>query len=588
MSQARVTSKSIAVLPFVNMSLDQENEYFSDGITEEIINALTTIDGLKVISRTSAFAYKGKNEDVRKIGQVLGVASILEGSVRKSGSKVRITAQLIDVQDGIHFWSNTFDRELTDVFGLQDEISLLIADQVRQNYGHLDIDNSLTENHTRNVLAFDLYHKGRYHQLKWDTTNFKKAIQFYEEAIIADPKYPLPYCGVALCYSYLFYWGAIGKEEASYHIQTSLQKVRDLDNQIPEYHHGLATYAIMHNWDYQVAHSEFKKVLELNPSYTDTLEGLAGLYILSDEFDIGLELIERALDLNPLSSNHHFMKGNILYFSGDYPNAMLSFEKTLDLDPGMQLAVERKLQCLILMGKLDESSETLGVRDFSRFQALDRGYHGNAISTLSEDVEDSLQTWKLYFSVYQKDDESALSYLEDGLQRRVGIYSCFMHDPFLKPIRNHPRYQQLLGSYGHQQFDASPLKSTQKAEAAKLSASDIKTFSFRLDQLLSDQKVYCDPYLTLNTLSEKMDLHANKLSWLINFERKKNFNELINSYRVEHFKKMALDPAYAHLTLLGLAYESGFNSKTVFNNYFKKSAGVTPKEWVKQNQQGKA
>ena len=147
------SNKSIAVLPFVNMSSDPENEYFSDGITEEIINALTTIKGLKVISRTSSFAFKDKNVDVRTIGSQLGVNTLLEGSIRKAKNRVRITTQLVSTKDGTHFWSKNFDRELVDIFALQDEISLLIADQIRENFGHFNIEDHLIEAPTQNINA---------------------------------------------------------------------------------------------------------------------------------------------------------------------------------------------------------------------------------------------------------------------------------------------------------------------------------------------------------------------------------------------------------------------------------------------------
>jgi TolB-like protein len=139
--QNKKIGKSIAILPFANFSADPDNEYFSDGITEDIINALTKVDGLKVIARTSSFSYKGKIEDVRTIGKTLGVGSVMEGSVRKANNKVRITAQLINTSDGTHYWSRNFDREMEDIFALQDEISLLIANQIRENFGHFDIQD---------------------------------------------------------------------------------------------------------------------------------------------------------------------------------------------------------------------------------------------------------------------------------------------------------------------------------------------------------------------------------------------------------------------------------------------------------------
>ncbi|MGB0391582.1 MAG: adenylate cyclase, partial [Salibacteraceae bacterium] len=185
-------NKSIAVLPFINLSTDADNEYFSDGITEEIINALTTIKGLKVIARTSSFVFKNKNVDVREIGNQLGVKTVLEGSVRKANKKVRITAQLIDVEDGSHIWSKNFDRELQDIFELQDEISLLIADQLRENFGHFELEEHLVEAPTNNIEAYNFYLKGRHHHLKWNANDLLLGVEFYKESIQLDPDFALP------------------------------------------------------------------------------------------------------------------------------------------------------------------------------------------------------------------------------------------------------------------------------------------------------------------------------------------------------------------------------------------------------------
>ena len=199
--------KSIAVLPFANMSTDPENEYFSDGITEEIINALTTIKGLKVIARTSSFAFKNKNIDVRTIGDQLGVSTVLEGSVRKAKNRVRITVQLVSTIDGTHFWSKNFDRELEDIFALQDEISLLIADQIRENFGHLNIKEHLIEAPTNNMEAYNLYLKGRYQHLKWDGKGIVNAVKLYEQCVKIDPSFDLPYFGLAFSYAMYGSWG---------------------------------------------------------------------------------------------------------------------------------------------------------------------------------------------------------------------------------------------------------------------------------------------------------------------------------------------------------------------------------------------
>jgi TolB-like protein len=200
---------SIAVLPFINMSAEPDNEYFSDGITEEIINALTKVQELKVIARTSSFSYKGKNIDVREIARQISVSSILEGSVRRIKNRVRITAQLINALDGTHFWSKNFDREMEDIFVLQDEISLNIADQIRENFGHLNIQEHLIKEPTQNMEAYNLYLKGRYQHLMWDGQGIENAIELYEQCVKIDPSFALPYFGLAYCYAMSGSWEII-------------------------------------------------------------------------------------------------------------------------------------------------------------------------------------------------------------------------------------------------------------------------------------------------------------------------------------------------------------------------------------------
>jgi TolB-like protein len=198
---------SVAVLPFVNMSADTENEYFSDGITEEILNALSKVNGLLVTSRTSSFAFKGKNEDIRQIGHQLGVNTILEGSVRKMGNRVRITAQLINTADGYHKWSETYDRNLEDIFAVQDEISRTIAQQLSQKLSYSDIKVPLVKPKTYNLDAYNLFLKGRYYWNKWTPEGFKKAIECNEEALTVDPDFVYAYIGLSSTYLVL---GSLG------------------------------------------------------------------------------------------------------------------------------------------------------------------------------------------------------------------------------------------------------------------------------------------------------------------------------------------------------------------------------------------
>ncbi len=579
--------KSIAVLPFVNMSADPDNEYFSDGISEEIINALTKVRGLKVIARTSSFAFKGKNEDIRSIGQQLGVTSVLEGSVRKSNNKVRVTAQLINTKDGTHFWSRNFDRNVDDIFVMQDEISLLIADQIRENFGHFDIQDQLFESHTNNVEAYQSFLKGRFYQLKWNIDSFKQAIEFYKRSITLDSTYPLPFCGMVQCYTSLFLWNAITKDEAIALTDDCLKKLAQISPKLPEYHLAHASCAIILDWDFKLAHSELKTTLSLNPRNTDALESLAGLYILIGAFEEGIREIDKALQIDPLSANHTFMKGNIYYFAGEYQKAIYWMDHALDINPKMLLATQVKLASLLLLNRQQEFKALAKLNQqfpFSKyFQHLGMLMQGQRdIPPLDGDFTNEFQPWALYFAIYSGKTDKAFRLLRNGLDQQIGQYITFRFDPLVKPLREKEPFQTLSADYKNFFFDLKKeLDQSATSVAPKLDAEEQETYRKALYQLMENDQPYLDPALSLKSLADQLDIHANKLSWLINVCEAQNFNEFVNHYRIETFKKVALDPANAHLTLLGLAYESGFNSKTVFNTFFKKTEGVTPSKWVK-------
>ncbi|HKL32265.1 MAG TPA: hypothetical protein VJ919_07020, partial [Tangfeifania sp.] len=308
------TDKSIAVLPFVNMSTDADNEYFSDGITEEIINALTKVQGLKVIARTSSFSFKGKNEDIRKIANLLGVSSVLEGSVRKFQNRVRITAQLINAEDGTHFWSNNFDRQMEDIFALQDEISLLIANQIRENFGHFDIQEQLVSQPTKNIQAYELYLKGRFYQLKWDADSIREATRYYEASVAHDPKFARAYYGLVQSYGLLAAWGYMPAEEGFGKAVQNFMIAADIDKSLPEYGMSFVGRTFWMDWDFQATYRQLLETLEQHPKYTDGLEAMAELFIAHGDWPQAEKYIKRAMDVDPLSANHYYTLAHINYY----------------------------------------------------------------------------------------------------------------------------------------------------------------------------------------------------------------------------------------------------------------------------------
>jgi len=591
------SNKSIAVLPFVNMSADPDNEYFSDGITEEIINALTTVKGLKVIARTSSFAFKNRNIDVRTIGDQLGVSTVLEGSVRKSKNRVRVTAQLISTNDGTHFWSRNFDRDLENIFALQDEISLHIADQIRENFGHLNIQEHLIEAPTQNMEAYDLYLKGRYQHLMWDGEGIRNAVILYEQSVTIDPSFALPYFGLGYCYAMYGSWG--NNKDLLQMSEENLSKGFKLDKQSYIGHFGKATLLFWGQWDFINGHKTFQQALEINPSYTEAEEGLCELYTAVGYFEKALWHADNILKINPLSPNHYFTKANIHYLQEDYTKALECIETSLSINPDFTHPIALKQLCLILTKDYEKLNDFLDKTPLAERPEECRVLYklvnpedkidadiSRVSSMIKEDSGGALFPWQLFLLVHLDKHEMALDFLEENIKMRTGQIINFMNIPLLKPLHRHKRFQDLVqAAFREELLPPNPEKQIRIAPSkALMSVTEIDKVLEILGKGMKEEKWFQNPSLTLRSLAENLTISSNQLSWLLNERIGQNFNDYINRFRLENFKENALNPANSHLTLLGLAYESGFNSKTVFYAFFKKTEGMTPKVWLKSNQ----
>ena len=280
------TQKSIVVLPFENNSPDPDHAYFVDGVTEDLINALSKIPGLKVTARTSAFAYKGQSKDIREIGKELGVSTALEGSIRRFDNQVKVNTQLVRTDDGFQIWSESLKLELEDIFELEDKISLEIADQIRENFGHLAIDDRLVANQTDHIEAYSAFLKGRYHQLKWNFDEFNKAISAYKRSISLDPGFYKPYFGLVQCYGYLATWGAMDRMEALEQANGYFVEGFKVNNNNFEAHFALANKAIWVDWKPNEALLHMDQALVMRPNDPEALESAAECHLALGNFDL--------------------------------------------------------------------------------------------------------------------------------------------------------------------------------------------------------------------------------------------------------------------------------------------------------------
>jgi serine/threonine protein kinase/Tfp pilus assembly protein PilF len=321
---------SIAVLPFTNLSADKEQEYFCDGMAEEIINALTQVEGLRVVARTSAFAFKDKHEDIREIGRKLNVEALLEGSVRKSGKHLRITAQLINVSDGYHLWSERFDRNMEDVFSIQDEISLAIVGELKGRL--LGIEKSaVAGRHTKDVEAYDSYMQGRYFWNKRTEAGFQKGLECFQKAIEKDPAYALAYAGIADCYNLLGWYGVLPSKEAFTKAKAAAEMALEIDADLPEALTSLAFAVMSYDWDWEEAERNYKRALELNPRYATAHHWYAEYLVSMGRMDEAMMEAKRALEFDPLSLILIALRVMVLYLSLQYDEAVKQGKRILEM-----------------------------------------------------------------------------------------------------------------------------------------------------------------------------------------------------------------------------------------------------------------
>jgi serine/threonine protein kinase/Tfp pilus assembly protein PilF len=452
---------SIAVLPFVNLSADPEQEYFCDGMAEEIINTLSQIEDLRVVARTSAFSFRGKEIDVREIGRKLNVQTLLEGSVRKALNRVRITAQLISVEDGYHLWSERFDRDLADVFAIQDEISLAIVDKLKVKLLG-DEKEKLLKRYTQNLEAYELYLKGRYHWNRRTPEALKKAMVHFEQVITKDPEYALAYAGLADCYSMLVQVWVLPPKEAFPKAKALASKALEIDETLAEAHTSLALALSWFDWDWTEAEREFKRAIELNPNYATAHQWFA-LVLLGclGRISEAIEEINKALELDPLSLIINTAAGNLYFYAGCYDKAVVQAEKILDMDPTFGFAHQILAEVNERRGKYDEAAEELlksasfigflsqqEVADLRETYASSgrTGYLRRWLEILLFKAEQGQVLYYDIASLYARLDETekTIEYLEKAYEEHdVSLSSLLMDDYFAK-LRSNPRFIQLV------------------------------------------------------------------------------------------------------------------------------------------------
>ncbi|PYT32722.1 MAG: hypothetical protein DMG57_00850 [Acidobacteria bacterium] len=453
---------SVAVLPFANLSADKENEYFSDGLAEEIINALAHVPGLRVAARMSSFAFRGKEVDVRKAGEVLSVSAIVEGSVRRAGNRIRVTAQLISVADGYNLWSERYDREMADIFDIQDEMAQAIVESLKVKL--VGPRKPLVKRYTDNIEAYRLYLEGRYHHLyRLTPESMSKAEASYKRAIALDPEYAPAYVGLADLYVSLALAALAEPNLVLPKAKAAVGRALQLDNTLAEAHSCLGQIRITYEYDWEGAQRSFKRALELSPASAEPFSRYLYAYWFlwpQGRLEEALSEVERMLQQDPLSPLFWWFKAYLFHLTGRYDVALEQFRKILELEPNYWPALIRiAISCAhlgLFRQALEACEKAIGpygrrpivVRTMATSYAM-AGKTEKARKLLEELHQLAHETYvpaSSFATVYTAlgENDRAFEWLARAVEEHDPLLLSLTTEPCFDSLRPDPRYAALL------------------------------------------------------------------------------------------------------------------------------------------------
>ncbi|MEP4135155.1 MAG: helix-turn-helix domain-containing protein [Cyclobacteriaceae bacterium] len=476
---------------------------------------------------------------------------------------------------------------------------MLLADQIRENFGHIEIPSVLHPTTTHNVEAYDLWLKGSYHLKRKDFEDIKAAMKLFKAAIKVDPNYSDAYAFLGETYIQAATLNMLPNEEGNNLARIAAKKAINLNAENATAHLVLAYIELFSAWNWEAALIEYDKAIKYG--HPEQNEFITYYYIfIKEDFDTAIEVAKWQTETDPLDVHTHWQLGLTYYFARRFEDSIVAFNKALEIDPNYAEALRFRGLVNGYLGKfkdalidINKALELIGGLGLANLDLLVL----NILMGKNEEVLAILEKTKfldssdpaILYSLLNMPEE-AIYWLDKAYEERSVNMATLKTFWVWDNLRDNTRFKEI---YDQMDFppsiknkpDLEPITISEATfiNPSLLSKNEIASHLEQLDQLMKEDEIYLDPTISLRHLAEKMDLQPNKLSWLLNEQIGKNFNEYINAFRLISFKEKALDPKNNNLTLLGLAYESGFSSKTVFNVYFKKMEGMTPKAWVKSH-----
>jgi len=451
---------AVAVLPFLNLSSDPEQDFFADGLTEELLNRLAKIPSLRVAARTSSFHFKGKNPELREVGDALHVGMVVEGSVRKSSDRVRITAQLIDVASGYDLWSETYDRQLTDIFSIEDNI---VAEIMRALSIHIgDVESTSSDLQPVDAEVYQLVLRGRFHWNQRTPDGLAESVALFHEATQRAPDYAPAYAGLADAYLTQYDYGMISWEDSTVKARAAASKALELDDRLAEAHVSLA-HILMHEWAWQKAETEFQRAMELNPSYVVAHHWFALCLTALGRVDEAVAAMQRAQELDPVSVRINADLGMAYLAAGQYDQAVDQEGLTLDLDPNASAARWIRGMAFEQMGQFDQAEADMRavftewgpdpviLGSLGHLYAV-QGKKDEASKLLGELLAQQGKAEIAFFVALihagSNEPDQTLQWLQRAVDERSGSVRYLKVEPRLASVRTAPGYQALLDRVG--------------------------------------------------------------------------------------------------------------------------------------------
>ena len=459
----RGTVDSIAVLPFVNVGADPDMEYLSDGITESLINSLSGLPNLRVMSRTSVFRYKGRETDVETIGRELKVKAVLTGRIVQRGDDLAISVELVNARDNSHIWGEQYNRKFSDILAVQGEIARDISEKLQVRLTGEERQR-LTQRYTENAEAYQLYLKGRYHLNRLTDDGFMKGRDYFQQAIDRDPNYALAYVGLADAYNMLSGFNVLSPKDSYPRARAAAMKALELDDKLAEAHTSLGTIKHFYDWDWSGAEREFKRAIEINPRYSDAHQMYSYYLSAMGRFDEALAEMGRAQELDPLSLAKIAGIGEIFYYQRQYDRAIEQYRRALEMDPNSGFAHWALGNVYVQKGVYEEAiaeyQKSIPLSGDSPDEPASLGYayalsgkRREAQAVIDELQERSKRRYIsptviafIYAGLGEKDQAFAL--LDKAHSERDGILVLLKVEPMFNSLRSDPRFADLIGRVG--------------------------------------------------------------------------------------------------------------------------------------------